>query len=156
MQFAAVAALLMGAGCTNPVSADKLPPPDPSQVTYATSLNLDLSQFTKTTSGVYIKDDTPGTGATVVANDSLGVGYSGFLTDGTKFDSNQQAGGSLFRFRISKGTVISGWDQGIIGMRVGGVRRLVIPSPLGYGRNGSGTIPANAVLVFTVSLVSIF
>jgi FKBP-type peptidyl-prolyl cis-trans isomerase FkpA len=153
--FVAVVVLL-AAACTNPVSADKLPPPDPTQVTYATALGIDLTQFSKTTNGVYYKDDTPGTGGTVVANDSLGVGYTGYLTDGTKFDSNQQAGGTLFRFRISKGSVIKGWDEGIIGMKVGGVRRLIIPSPLAYGRTGSGAIPANAVLVFSVSLISIY
>ncbi len=81
--------------------------------------------------------------------------YTGTLTNGKKFDSSYDHGGEPFKFTLGKGEVIKGWDQGVVGMKIGGKRRLRIPSDLGYGAKGSGEIPANAGLVFEVELVSI-
>ena len=78
------------------------------------------------------------------------------MTNGKKFDSSYDHGGDPFKFTISKGEVIKGWDQGVVGMKVGGKRRLRIPSDLGYGEKGSPpNIPPGAGLVFEVELVSI-
>jgi FKBP-type peptidyl-prolyl cis-trans isomerase len=81
--------------------------------------------------------------------------YQGNLaSDGTVFDENYTKSQAL-QFSLGAGQVITGWDQGLVGMQVGGTRRLVIPSDLGYGAGGSGAIPANATLVFTVKLLEI-
>ncbi len=97
-----------------------------------------------------------GTGATAKTGDCLQMKYYGTLaSDGTMFDENFTKS-SLFQFQLGAGQVIPGWDQGLEGMKVGGTRRLVIPSALAYGSTGSGTaIPANADLVFVVKLVNI-
>jgi FKBP-type peptidyl-prolyl cis-trans isomerase len=84
------------------------------------------------------------------------VQYTGTLMNGTKFDSSYDHGGEPFKFTLGKGEVIKGWDQGVVGMKVGGKRRLRIPPALGYGEAGSPpSIPANAGLVFDVELISI-
>jgi FKBP-type peptidyl-prolyl cis-trans isomerase len=100
-----------------------------------------------------IEDITVGTGATAVAGDTLTVHYTGTFTNGQQFDSS--VGRSPFTFRLGVGGVIAGWDQGLVGMRVGGRRRLIIPPSLGYGSQGSGPIPGNSTLVFVVDLISI-
>ena len=83
------------------------------------------------------------------------VHYTGWLEDGTQFDSSQDFG-QPFDFELGSGQVISGWDLGIVGMPVGGVRQLVIPSELGYGTAGAGNvIPPNATLIFRVELLEI-
>ena len=101
-----------------------------------------------------------GTGATAVKNNQVTVHYTGWLYDvkasdlrGTKFDSS--IGKPPFVFTIGVSNVIKGFDQGIEGMKVGGKRTLIIPSSLGYGASGSGSIPANAALVFDVELISV-
>jgi hypothetical protein len=152
----ALAAAVAVAACSNPVGADRVPPPDPTQVVYAPSLGIDLSQFTRTSSGLYVRDDIVGTGAVIADSDSVAVRYTGWLVNGTRFDTNEP-NGTPFRFRVGAGQVIAGWDEGIVGMRVGGTRRLVIPSPLAYGPGGAPpSIPGNAVLVFRVVLVQRF
>lgn len=95
-----------------------------------------------------------GTGDTVVeSGDSITVDYTGTLEDGTEFDSS--VGKTPYTFTIGQGTVIPGWDQGLLGMKVGEERKLTIPSDLAYGASGSGSIPPNATLIFTVKLISI-
>lgn len=97
---------------------------------------------------------TEGTGNEVVeSGDSITVDYTGILEDGTEFDSS--VGKTPFTFIIGQGTVIPGWDQGLLGMKVGEERKLIIPSDLAYGASGSGSIPPNATLIFTVKLISI-
>jgi FKBP-type peptidyl-prolyl cis-trans isomerase len=103
---------------------------------------------------VAVEDLVVGTGATAVAGDTLNVHYTGWLADGTKFDSSYDRG-QTYAFRLGTGQVIAGWDQGIPGMKVGGKRRLIIPPSLAYGTSGRGPIPGNATLKFEVDLVSI-
>ncbi|KUK77537.1 MAG: Peptidyl-prolyl cis-trans isomerase [candidate division WS6 bacterium 34_10] len=97
-------------------------------------------------------EEGEGKGAEV--GDEVSVHYTGTLKDGTKFDSSYDRG-EPFTFTLGIGQVIQGWDQGIVGMKVGEKRKLEIPSELGYGETGQGSIPANAGLVFETELVSI-
>ena len=101
-----------------------------------------------------------GTGAEAAGGSAISVHYTGWIYDSTRPDQkgaqiDSSAGGTPFSFTLGAGQVISGWDQGIVGMRVGGLRRLVIPPSLGYGATRYGGIPPNATLVFDVELVSI-
>jgi peptidylprolyl isomerase len=101
------------------------------------------------------KDLEVGSGQEIKSGDCLIVKYHGTLAkDGKKFDGNFDTDKSL-KFLFDKGQVIKGWDQGLAGMKVGGTRRIVIPSDLGYGEQATGSIPANADLVFVVKLVKI-
>jgi len=101
-----------------------------------------------------------GTGIEAVAGDSVTMAYTGWLYDETKTESkgtqfDQATAAKPFTFQLGKGAVISGWDQGVVGMRVGGKRRLVIPPALGYGATAYGSIPANSTLVFDVEMLAI-
>ncbi|MEK7550849.1 MAG: FKBP-type peptidyl-prolyl cis-trans isomerase [Patescibacteria group bacterium] len=101
------------------------------------------------------EDLTFGTGDEAISGKKVTVHYTGALIDGTKFDSSIDRG-TPFTFTLGVGEVIRGWDQGVVGMKVGGKRKLTIPSSLGYGETGSGdTIPANASLIFDVELLKV-
>ena len=108
-----------------------------------------------------VTDTVVGTGATAAAGNTLRVNYTGWLYSatapdyrGTQFDTS--VGRTPFQFRLGAGQVIAGWDQGLVGMKVGGTRTLIIPRSLGYGSAGAGTsIPPNAALVFTVDLLAV-
>jgi FKBP-type peptidyl-prolyl cis-trans isomerase len=121
--------------------------------TFAPSLGVDLNASTKTPSGLYYRDIKPGTGATLVPGQNVGMRYVGSFADGKVFDSNP-APRPAFSFRLGAGQVIKGWDEGLLGMKVGGTRQLVIPSTLAYGPKDYGPIPGNSVLVFTVQALS--
>ncbi|WP_193171371.1 FKBP-type peptidyl-prolyl cis-trans isomerase [Nisaea nitritireducens] len=102
-----------------------------------------------------VLDMVPGTGTTATENASVTVHYTGWLLDGTKFDSSHDRN-QPFTFTLGAGRVIQGWDQGVVGMKVGGKRELVIPSKLAYGTRGAGgVIPPNAPLRFEVELISV-
>jgi FKBP-type peptidyl-prolyl cis-trans isomerase len=106
-------------------------------------------------SELIIEDLTVGNGATASAGQSVSVHYTGWLTDGKKFDSSVDRN-DPFEFRLGAGQVIPGWDQGVAGMQVGGKRKLTIPPELGYGSRGAGgVIPPNATLVFEVDLLGV-
>ncbi len=103
-----------------------------------------------------IKDEVVGTGAVAAAGDSVTVNYVGALTDGTVFDASANHGTTGFTFTLGAGQVIKGWDEGIVGMKVGGKRTLIIPASLAYGDQAIGNvIPANATLVFEVELLKV-
>jgi FKBP-type peptidyl-prolyl cis-trans isomerase len=116
------------------------------------SLNVNLSTMTKTPSGLYYRDIEEGTGAVVRPRDEARVHYTGWLSNGQKFDSNADNEEPL-RIPLGRGRAIKGWDEGLVGMRVGGTRQLVVPPELGYGSNRTGLIPSDAVLVFVVTVV---
>ena len=106
-------------------------------------------------SGLVYEDLVVGEGQVAEAGQTATVHYTGWLTDGTKFDSSLDRG-DPFQFALGAGQVIRGWDEGVQGMRIGGKRKLTIPSDLGYGSRGAGgVIPPNATLVFEVELLGL-
>jgi peptidylprolyl isomerase len=121
--------------------------------TLATSLTAEASTLTTTASGLKYRDVTVGTGATYANGTTVSVRYAGCLTSGARFDSNEPPK-NVISFKIGSGVVIKGWDEGLVGMKVGGRRQLVIPPSLGYGSVPNGPIPANSTLVFTVDAIS--
>lgn len=122
--------------------------------TFAPSLGINLSTFTKTSSGLYWKDLVVGSGAGATVGKRVAIHYVGSLTNGTQFDANGPTD-TPFAFTIGTGQVIPGFDEGVRGMAVGGKRQLIIPPALAYGNRAVGPIPANSILVFTIDLVSI-
>ena len=126
------------------------------QTTFASALNVDLAASTKSSTGLYSRDLTLGTGNTATASSRVSTYYSGYLANGAKF-GDLLSPSTPFSFTIgaSPAEVIKGWDEGVVGMKVGGTRQLIIPPELGYGATGSGPVPPNAVLVFTVQLVGV-
>jgi len=108
-----------------------------------------------TSSGLQYIDQVVGTGDTAAAGQTVSVHYTGWLTNGKKFDSSVDRG-QPFSFRLGVGQVIKGWDEGVQGMKIGGKRKLTIPSNLGYGARGAGgLIPPHATLVFDVELLGV-
>lgn len=155
-RFTALAAgALLWGGC----AADEIVTPPVislEQQQFASSLGIRLTDpgWTKLPSGVYIRDLTVGSGETSTASSVVNVFYTLWLPNGTQIDSN--VGGSAFSTGLGPtANLIEGWKVGIPGMKVGGKRRLVIPSSLGYGPQANGSIPANANLVFDVTLASL-
>lgn len=116
--------------------------------TFGPALKVDLKASIRSASGLYYRDVTVGSGTPVAAGTRVSVTYDGAFADGTRFEAGPYA------FVLGSRSVIAGWDEGIVGMRPGGTRQLIIPPDLAYGPNGSGKIPGNAVLVFTVELLA--
>ena len=104
--------------------------------------------------GLQIEDLEIGTGDEAAPGHTVSVHYTGWLTNGTKFDSSKDRR-DPFVFNLGKGQVIKGWDEGVKGMKVGGKRTLIVPAALGYGSRGIGPIPPNATLVFEVELLGV-
>ena len=113
------------------------------------------NQEVTTPSGLKYLDQVVGTGEVAVAGKTVSVHYTGWLENGKKFDSSVDRG-QAFSFPLGAGRVIKGWDEGVQGMKVGGKRKLTIPSNLGYGPQGAGgAIPPNATLIFDVELLGV-
>ncbi len=134
---------------TNPNSTSTVSTPSANQYLYSDQ-----------SAGFTVTDEVVGTGAAATEGKTVTVNYVGTLTDGTKFDSNTDPKfGHVepFTFTLGENKVIQGWEQGILGMRVGGKRHLVIPPELGYGAAGTpgGPIPPNATLIFEVQLLGV-
>jgi FKBP-type peptidyl-prolyl cis-trans isomerase len=146
-RFPALVAFLATTACGDSVT-------NPADLTYASELGIVISQMTRTSSGLYYQDVTVGTGTTATAGKSVSVLYSGWLPNGTLFDEALDPNDPLI-FDLGVGRVIQGWDEGIAGMRVGGIRKLVIPPRLAYGSRSNGPIPANSTLVFRVQLLAV-
>ena len=113
---------------------------------------LDGKPIPKSVTQLIIRDTKVGTGPAAKSGDAIVMNYRGTLTDGTEFDTSYGRG--PFNVTLGEGKVIKGWDQGLVGMKPGGKRLLVIPPDLGYGADGQGaTIPPNATLVFEVEMM---
>lgn len=139
----AVISSALGACADKPAPATSI-----ESTNFVPALAVDLAASTKADSGMYYKDLVVGTGPEVAPGQKLTMKYTGWLANGTEFDSG------TYPFRLGAQQVIGGWDLGVLGMKVGGRRQLIIPPALGYGKSGSGPIPPNAVLVFDVELIS--
>ena len=110
---------------------------------------------TTTASGLIIEELVAGDGTEASSGQRVTVHYTGWLTSGRKFDSSKDRN-SPFAFNLGAGEVISGWDEGVAGMKIGGKRKLTLPPELGYGARGAGgVIPPNATLVFEVELLEV-
>lgn len=118
-------------------------------------MNVNQANLQSTTSGLQYEDKTVGDGISPNAKQTVTVHYTGYLTDGTKFDSSVDRG-QPFKFVLGVQQVIKGWDEGVATMKVGGRRTLIIPPELGYGPKGfPGAIPPNSTLVFDVELLGV-
>lgn len=131
------------------------PTPAPIATSYAAELGIDLESMEQAESGLRYEVQEEGTGEVARLDDTVVVHYTGWLPDGTKFDSSRDRD-EPFSFLLGAGRVIPGWDEGVAGMKVGGKRKLVIPPDLGYGARGAGNvIPPDATLVFDIELLEV-
>jgi len=127
----------------------------PADETEAVAPAAEEGNVVTTDSGLQYEDLVVGDGQEAKSGDTVSVHYTGWLTDGTKFDSSLDRG-EEFEFPLGAGRVIKGWDEGVAGMKIGGKRKLTIPPELGYGDRGAGAlIPPGATLIFEVELFGI-
>lgn len=165
-KFATAALILLGVGLIaviirlnmpragSGVSFETLPENQIASSTSSTTTPVNNDNTSDNTAQLQVTNVTVGTGDEAVAGKEVTVHYVGTLEDGTKFDSSRDRG-TPFTFNLGAGQVIKGWDAGVAGMKVGGVRRLVIPAALGYGDRANGSIPANSTLLFEVELLGV-
>ncbi len=126
------------------------------RVLQSTINNTTTTKKTMETNKLIIDDEVVGTGEVAKAGDEVTVHYMGTLMNGTMFDASRNHGDKGFSFTLGAGQVIKGWDVGVAGMKVGGKRKLTIPSDLAYGdRAVGGVIPANSTLIFEVELLKV-
>ena len=123
-------------------------------VSWQSSVLRAKGNLVTTESGLQYEDILVGTGVSPTPGQNVSVHYTGTLENGTKFDSSLDRG-QPFQFRIGTGRVIKGWDEGVMTMKVGGKRKLIIPPSLGYGARNMGPIPANSTLIFEVELLAV-
>ena len=152
---AALMTVLGLAACGGSGGAPGAPVPagEPEDVAFAPELAIDLAAMELTRAGLYIQDIRPGDGLTAGRTSRVTLHYVGYFPDGTIFDTS--AGGEPFQFRLGESEVIRGWDEGVRGMKLGGLRRLVVRPGLAYGSRGTGSVPPNTTLVFDVHLLSV-
>ena len=151
-----LAALLAGCGGGSGASATTTTVPQPiagdvERTTFAPALGVHLDQMVKRASGLYVQDLAMGTGSIAARGRTAVVRFTGWRADGKQFDDGE--------ITVSLGSrqTIAAWEEGLLGMRVGGKRRLVVPPNLGYGARGAGDeIPPNTVLVFDMTLTSVY
>jgi peptidylprolyl isomerase len=127
------------------------------QTTFSSSLDVNLAASTKTASGLYIRDLTVGAGTAATSTSRVGVYYSAYRSDGSRFDSRSSPS-ATFDINLGRNPpeVIPGWEEGLVGMKPGGIRQLIVPPSLAYGASGiPGVVAPNAVLVFTIQLVTV-
>ncbi len=128
----------------------------PIDINNQTASTVPTTMPTEPITELLMKDEVVGTGAAAATGDSVTVNYVGALTNGTVFDASANHGTGGFTFNLGAGQVIKGWDQGIVGMKEGGKRTLVIPASLAYGPQAVGdVIPANSDLIFQVELLKV-
>ena len=156
----AALAIIALAGCQQGKSGESTPPPSTSPTTRQSAQpaapQATAVKEVTTSSGLKYQDLVVGNGPMAEEGTQVEVNYTGWLTDGTKFDSSYDPGRQPLPFTIGAGMVIRGWDEGVKGMRVGGKRKLTIPADLAYGERGyPPVIPANSTLVFEVEFVSV-
>jgi FKBP-type peptidyl-prolyl cis-trans isomerase FkpA len=144
--------VVMLAACSA-AATEEPPAVAPESLTFAPALNVDLAAMQRLDGGLYVRDLREGGGRSVARGDEVAVRYAGWLPDGRMVDSNV-APAAPRSFMLGERQVIRGWDQGVVGMRVGGQRQLIVPPSLGYGNRQVGSIPPNATLVFIVEVVS--
>jgi peptidylprolyl isomerase len=143
--------LLLAAAVIIPACAQK----ESAPVAGAKQAASAVANAVKTPSGLAYVDLVVGSGPLPVSGKPVKVHYTGWLENGTKFDSSVDHG-QPFVFTIGAGEVIPGWDEGVMGMKVGGKRKLIVPPQLGYGAAGAGgVIPPNATLIFEVELLEV-
>lgn len=142
----------LGAGCSSTPWENT--PLDPSQLTFADDLNVELSRMEQIEPGLYSEDISLGSGRAAERGSRVWIHYITWLPDGTLVDAS--VGGPPMSFRLGEGEVIRGWERAIPGMQVGGNRRLVIRPGLAYGSRGTAKVPPGATLVFQVELVDAY
>jgi FKBP-type peptidyl-prolyl cis-trans isomerase len=154
LTFLALLAACAGGGSGPAAVTTTVPQPiagDVERTQFASALNVHLDQMVKRASGLYVQDLTMGTGTFASRGRTAVVRFTGWRADGKQFDDGE--------ITITLGTrqTIAAWEEGLLGMRVGGKRRLVVPPNLGYGARGAGNeIPPNTVLVFDMTLTSVY
>ena len=156
----AALAIIALAGCQQGKPGEATPPPSSTPTTQQsaqpTGPQTTAAKMVTTPSGLKYQDLVVGGGAMAEEGSKVEVNYTGWLTDGTKFDSSLDPGRTPLPFTIGAGMVIRGWDEGVKGMRIGGKRKLTIPPDLAYGERGyPPLIPANSTLVFEVELMGV-
>ncbi|HEX6369495.1 MAG TPA: FKBP-type peptidyl-prolyl cis-trans isomerase [Longimicrobium sp.] len=125
----------------------------PESITFAQQLQVDLAAMQRTSTGVYYRDLAVGEGPQIRRGHRVAVHFAGFLPDGTQIDAVAPPSAPV-EFELGAGRVIRGWESGMVGMRAGGQRQLVIPAAQAYGGRRVGLVPPNSTLVFVIKLVS--
>ena len=153
--LSAVAAIALMAACDLSTDPNLPDPIDPAKDSYATALGVDIATMTKLANGVYIKDKTVGQGGAAAANDSVQINYTGWLPNGTQFDTSKQPSRKPLEFVVGKGVYIPAFETAVVGMQPGGVRLIVIPTALAYSTLGKpeAGIPPNTNLVFQLEFI---
>lgn len=158
ISYVVVGVIILGAlgffFLSRPEKSNSINPSSQNEISISTNEESEEGGDSMEITELQIQDIIVGDGAEAVEGANISVHYSGTLTDGTKFDSSYDRG-TPFEFILGAGEVIEGWDKGFAGMKVGGKRKLTIPSNMAYGERAVGDIPANSTLIFEVELLEV-